>query len=351
MTGALLLALQLTVGGLQLAAEPDPKPTANRQLAGYVQSLETMRNLIEANQLEAAKTEAAAWKDAEITWSGGTMRADGTLLDAVAALKRPDHQIVRRLETTIAELRASGALYAKPPDRKALQQVAAEQDVPELVPGGEVPTKIKAEVPFLEQIANVIEAVYDWLDEMIGRILDWLLDLFPRSTIAQPGATAGMRNLVIAAVLLIVLLIILLAVRAKRSPKLATIVEASLPRGSKRDEDPLSRGATEWERYAAQLAAAGRFREAIRAWYHAVLVTCYSAGILHFRKGRTNWEYVSALAPSLPWRAEMIQLTRSFERQWYGADESTEEALDECSRRARSILESIRRHAQTGAAA
>jgi hypothetical protein len=120
------------------------------------------------------------------------------------------------------------------------------------------------------------------------------------------------------------------------------VVGTSVPFGSKRDEDPLSRGAMEWERYAIQLAAAGRFREAIRAWYHAVLVTCYAAGVLHFRKGRTNWEYVATLAPSLPWRPEMIRLTRRFEREWYGSDESTLGALDDCGASARAILESVR---------
>jgi hypothetical protein len=132
-----------------------------------------------------------------------------------------------------------------------------------------------------------------------------------------------------------------IARRSKR--RLAAVVTESDPVTSQRDDDPLSRGANEWERYAAQLAAAGRIREAIRAWYHAVLVTLYGAGILHFRKGRTNWEYVSSLAPDLPWRGEFIQLTRRFEEEWYGHDASGAEALDECSRRARRILDGARR--------
>jgi len=142
----------------------------------------------------------------------------------------------------------------------------------------------------------------------------------------------------------IVLLILFLALEVRRRTRRAskTAIETSEPLGSRRDEDPLSRGATEWERYAAQLAAAGRFREAIRAWYHAVLVTCYSTGVLHFRRSRTNWEYVSALAPSLDWRPEFIDLTRGFEREWYGADRSTPDALDDCQRRAKTIIENVR---------
>ena len=71
----------------------------------------------------------------------------------------------------------------------------------------------------------------------------------------------------------------------------------------------------------------------------------YGAGILRFRKGRTNWEYISALSPQVPWRGEFVTLTRNFEHQWYGSDRSPAEALDEVSRRARGILESVRRGA------
>ncbi|HEY0158666.1 MAG TPA: DUF4129 domain-containing protein, partial [Thermoanaerobaculia bacterium] len=161
----------------------------------------------------------------------------------------------------------------------------------------------------------------------------------------ERGAAGGAGWAVTAVTIVIALAIALLAFevarRSKRREK--TAVAISEPVGSRRDEDPLSRGATEWERYAAQLAAAGRFREAIRAWYHAVLVTCYSAGVLHFRKGRTNWEYVATVAPSIPWRPELIELTRRFELEWYGHDQSTSDALDDCSGRARHILDALRR--------
>ena len=52
----------------------------------------------------------------------------------------------------------------------------------------------------------------------------------------------------------------------------APAVAGPAPLPPSADDDPLSREANEWERYARELAAAGRAREAIRAWYHAVLV-------------------------------------------------------------------------------
>jgi hypothetical protein len=312
-------------------------------LDDYVAGLTRIRTLLAANQIAEAKSEAAKLSGAEIVWSGGRMHADDSLLGAIAKTARADRQLLLRIDTTLDAIRESGAMKSGRVDPKLLQRVAAEQDVPELAPGGEVTTNIKADVPLLERIATSIADAFHWLSDKIAKILDWLIDLFPRSESGGRSVTAGIQKIVYAVVAVIVILIVVLAISvARRSKRGTAVVETSAPFGSKRDEDPLSRGANEWERYAAQLGAAGRYREAIRAWYHAVLVTCYSAGVLHFRKGRTNWEYVATLAPSLAWRAEMIQLTRRFEREWYGSDESMREALDDCSGRARGILDHLR---------
>src|SRR6185369_14360275 len=164
----------------------------------------------------------------------------------------------------------------------------------------------------------------------------------PREKRQPFGGVPFMVTALVITIVVVMLIIAFEVLRRGRRAKPATIA-ASDPIASKRDEDPLSRGATEWERYAAQLAEAGRIREAIRAWYHAVLVTCYSAGILSFRKGRTNWEYVSMMRAEVAWRPQFADLTRRYEREWYGRDESTGEALDDCSTRAQSILEHVRR--------
>ena len=156
------------------------------------------------------------------------------------------------------------------------------------------------------------------------------------------------RGLVTGIVLLIVLVLAMLAFETIRRSRDAAPEEDLVTSGaveSRRDEDPLSRGANEWERYAAQLAAAGRTREAIRAWYHAVLVTLYAAGILHFKKSRTNWEYIAALSPDIAWRGEFVTMTRRFETEWYGRAQSNIDALDDAAGRARRILDTVRRRA------
>jgi len=108
-----------------------------------------------------------------------------------------------------------------------------------------------------------------------------------------------------------------------------------------RDDDPATRTVSGWEERAAQLAAQGRHREAIRAWYHAVLARCAAAGVLHLRRGRTNWEYAFSLSPALPWRDRFEDLTRRFDLEWYGRKESSGEALAAFAEGAGGILRSL----------
>jgi hypothetical protein len=110
-------------------------------------------------------------------------------------------------------------------------------------------------------------------------------------------------------------------------------------RSTAADDDPLSRESGKWELYAQELAAAGRRREAIRAWYHAVLVALFRSGRLEPRKGRTNWEHAARLSPELSWRPTFLEITRHFDREWYGRDASSAASLAECAGLARSLLD------------
>ncbi|HYC58550.1 MAG TPA: DUF4129 domain-containing protein [Thermoanaerobaculia bacterium] len=309
----------------------------------YIGALERIHSLLATKQLDAAKAEAVALAGKEIVSSRGKFHADDSLLDAIRQARGADPILLNRIALTVDELRRTGA-PGTPPDPKLLQQVAAEQDVPELAPGGEINTNVVPQVPLSERIATAIVEMFRWIGKKVADLIDWFLDLFPRRSFQRPDGTPNLRWIVIGVVTLIVLIILVLAIEVARRSRRdrENVVTSTAPIRSERDDDPLSRGATEWERYAAQLAGAGHFREAIRAWYHAVLVTSYAAGALHFRKGRTNWEYIASLAPSMAWRADFIRLTQRFEQEWYGADQSTRDAFDDCSAHARRILEQLR---------
>jgi hypothetical protein len=73
-----------------------------------------------------------------------------------------------------------------------------------------------------------------------------------------------------------------------------------------------------------------------------VLVSLFENGLLHHQKGRTNWEYAGQLSPELRWRPAFLDLTRLFDREWYGRRTSDAEAVRACAESARTILRAVR---------
>jgi Domain of unknown function (DUF4129) len=331
---AMLLVL-LECGGHAAAMTAAAWPPHSRTLPQYIAALQGLR---------ANPAEATALIGSEIDSPAGRFHADDALLGAIA---RKDKDAQTRLDATIAALQQTSATTTTNTDRQLLERLRREEQADELRRGGEVALPEETNATLLHRIAEWVRKGFEWLGEKIVDFFEWLSKWWPKSgrRDVRPRGLGGVPFLVTALTIAIVAMLAVLALEVLRrsrkegAPELA----ASDPIASRRDEDPLSRGANEWERYAAQLAAAGRIREAIRAWYHAVLVTCYGAGVLHFRKGRTNWEYVSLLRADVAWRPLFIELTRRFEREWYGRDESTPEALDDCARRARGILDALHR--------
>lgn len=330
---ALALALVLLAAAPLLRAETMP-------LARYIDTLDALRR--EAPAVRAAQ--ARLLIGTEVASPNGNFTADASLLHAVAA---GGADAMPRLDATLAALRSIAPAAAADVDVAAIERMRKEEEAAAMKRGGEVG---ELEVPTnddaIERWTKWLGKAFTWLGEKIEQLYDWLMSWWPHAGRPdEKAAFGGVPFVVIAIVLAIVAVLAILAFEVMRKSKRVerAPLAASDPQTSRRDEDPLSRGANEWERYAAQLAAAGRIREAIRAWYHAVLVTLYAAGILHFRKGRTNWEYVAMLAPALPWRGAFIELTRRFEEEWYGHEESSREALDDCAARAKEIVDTVRR--------
>ncbi|MEO8033634.1 MAG: DUF4129 domain-containing protein [Acidobacteriota bacterium] len=316
---------------------------ATLTLHQYTGALERLGALLTAGDVDTAHAEASALQGSEFDSSAGRCRTDGPLLSAVATAKRGDIMIIARIDSTVDALRAAQAQQFRRVDPALLARLARDEAPDQLRRGGGVAGSDPDVSPLVDRWAAKIKAALEWIGEKIGKLMDWLAKFWPEDH-KKDAPSSGMHWIVGGIVALIVIILAVLAFEVlRRARARATPVQESAPVGSGRDDDPLSRGANEWERYAAQLAEAGRFREAIRAWYHAVLVTLYATGILQVRKGRTNWEYVAALAPQVPWRGTFIELTRHFEEEWYGSDASSEEALTECAGRARRILTAARR--------
>jgi hypothetical protein len=312
-------------------------------VSDYARALDHLRTLLASKQIQQAHVEATALMGSDVQGPNGAFHVDDTLLRSVIVATTPDLRLQSRLATTAAQLQAASKGTLSAADQKLLRELEAQQSPEDLARGGEIFPREMAEASLFARIADATAKVLDWIGEKLGKLFDWLKRFWP-DVKAVERPTAGMRWIVGSVVAVIVIVIVVLAIEVVRRSRrrLPEVVLESEPASSARDADPLSRGANEWERYAAQLAAAGKIREAIRAWYHAVLVTLYGAGILTFRKGRTNWEYVTALAPVLSWRGEFVKLTRRFEQEWYGSERSSPEALSDCRGSARQILTSVR---------
>jgi hypothetical protein len=321
-----------------------PLHAATLTLDQYTDALTRIRNLVAAGQMDVARAEATTLAGDDVVSPNGRFGTDTTLIAEVNKAKPRDLGVERRIDATIAALRTTRPSKASAIDQAMLLRIQREQTAPELRGGGDI-RGVQPSTPWLQRVAAAIIKATKWIGGKVGKFINWLQHFWPADDPKKKTSSSTMRWTVGTLVGLILLILGVLAFEViRRSRKRApAIVEESAPLTSTRDDDPLSRGANEWERYAAQLAAAGRLREAIRAWYHAALVTFYGANVVHYRKGRTNWEYVAAVGPEHVWRARFIDLTRRFEQEWYGADDSSSDALAECSAAARHVIDAVRR--------
>ncbi len=309
--------------------------------AAYLLALDQLAERLAAGDALEGRRRASELLHARIAFEGEVLSPDASVLGPVASIRSPTdamrrspgvHALAKGLrESGLAETTGAGR-----PER--LARLAARETVQK---GGEVLGLKPMTLP--EQIAQALADAAEWVADTLGRLWDWLSKLWPKSTRSGTGDASATTTVVTVIVALTVLGGALLAYRAlRRRGRGVEAAVSSAPGASARDEDPLSREASEWERFAHELAAAGRTREAIRAWYHAVLVTLFRTGTLHYEKARTNWEYVSRLGPELVWRPSFIDMTRLFDQEWYGRDRASPDALRESAHAARGILRALR---------
>jgi Domain of unknown function (DUF4129) len=338
--------LSLILGLLLLA----PALTAETIPVGaYRSRLVEIQTWLRSGDWVGARAGARDLLDDRVAYAGGAVESDASVLGPIARASHPGEAdaAAPRLAQLLAGMSSIEAgetpEAAAGTDPKLLQSIRDQQAVAELPQGGRLP-EVK-DGGLFEILAGFFGTVANFFNDLLERLWDWFLSLFP-----QPGGgkPQGL-DLQVVTALVVGLALVLAWVgwrvlrHRRRGPVLVPAGPAPLPPAA--DDDPLSRESNEWERYARELAEAGRYREAVRAWYHAVLVALYRTGTLHHRKGRTNWEYVSAIPPGTPWRSGFAEMTRHFEREWYGRDQSDTEALRESETMALSIRTALRESA------
>ena len=332
-----LAALAALVFCATSAFGQEPEPLAI-EVPEYADRLDAVAAALERGDGPAARAGAAALSAHVVEYGDERLSPDRALLaevQGVGAVRLPT--LSRRLRLLASSVRQAGGGAPAPPDHAL---VAELREADRIAAGGVVGDPAVAPLSVPERITSALTAAAEWIADRLRDLWRWLRKLWPRAP-AEGGAGSGAVSVTLVVVALVVIVLSVLAVHTIRRSPPPSLDAAAAPAPGHADDDPLSRQANEWEAYARELAAAGRRREAVRAWYHAVLSSLFRAGLLEPRKGRTNWEHVARLSPQIRWRAEFVRMTRDFEREWYGRDESSLEALRECQTVARGLLQAL----------
>jgi hypothetical protein len=184
----------------------------------------------------------------------------------------------------------------------ALAQGRGERRVPDRDPQQvrEVVREVLSRPEFRPPHRSLTERLFDWLLELIGRLL---------AVLGGSGA-GGVVGLVLLALVLVGVGV--LAARFSRGLTPSPEVAAAVPAGRRRS-------AAEWRAEAEAQERAGAWREAVRSRYRALVADLASRGLVEEVPGRTAGEYRREVGRALPEAAtDFAGATELFEVAWYG---------------------------------
>lgn len=97
------------------------------------------------------------------------------------------------------------------------------------------------------------------------------------------------------------------------------------------DEDEPDRSVDEWLGLADALTRQGRYREAVRCLYLAMLLRFDEANVARFVRSQTNWEHLARIQASAnrPPEIDFLQPTQAFDKIWYGQRVRGSEDVDQ----------------------
>jgi hypothetical protein len=156
-----------------------------------------------------------------------------------------------------------------------------------------------------------------WFERVLRAILNRIGRLLNEASSVVPGGLPGLLLLVVIVVALIVVLRMKLG-PVRRRQDLLTDLSGTAPRSAQdyRDE-------------AAAFAAAGDWREALRARFRAVIRQLEERGVLDQRPGRTAGEIAAEAGAAMPSiAASMRAVADVFNEVWYGDRPASEAAYN-----------------------
>ncbi len=302
---------------------------------------------IESALADGDFTQATALSDTvaslTVTWPQGPLHGDPTIAalihhSALAAARLRVHADILALASATGSTAMSG-------DAASLARIARRdgESAWQLRSGGDIagiPTRVRMPTTWQDRVLDALT----WIHDAVSELLHWLRSLLPgaRSADGHDGSGSLVQPISLILVGIILILALVMAWRTWWTAPTPVQQSGSPVARSGIDADPRSRAVDEWQAYAQRLAAEGRYREATRAWYHALLVQCWSNGLIHHRVGKTNWEYALLLPMGLAWRDRFRGLTLQYDQIWYGHRDDAE-AVESFSRDAMEILAMVRR--------
>jgi hypothetical protein len=256
-----------------------------------------------------------------VEWEGGTVETSNqwliARLDAFA--EEPDaakrEAILLELEERLAAISARLAEL----NNSAAAERTKDEDKLKLA---EILRRPEYQKP--EASAQEESAVQRWLREF----LEWLDSLFPKPN-ASPQNSEGMRSF--ANVLLVVIFVVLFGLLAFGIYKFAPGLFPGLRRQKKeRRKDRVILGerigedetASDLFAEAERIARSGDLRGAIRKGYVALLCELSDRRVIGLARHKTNRDYIRDLRSRRDLQANVSGMTSSFERHWYGYQES-----------------------------
>jgi hypothetical protein len=108
-------------------------------------------------------------------------------------------------------------------------------------------------------------------------------------------------------------------------------------------EEPDKQNVASLWREADALARSGRFLEAVRTLYLAVLALLHQSGLIRYERTRTNGEYADHLRRKrVPVHPPFVSLTGLFEVKWYGERACQDRDYDTCRGLAETIESGVK---------
>lgn len=155
---------------------------------------------------------------------------------------------------------------------------------------------------------TLLQAVWHWLTTELGRLLGKIFGGGGQSSFGWAPSVA------VALVAGVVVVLVVLAVRRMAGAPARQHRSAVVIRGDRPIRSP-----AEWLAEAAAHEAEGRWREALRCRYRALVAQLAGRGVVEEIPGRTSGEYRRDVAMTLPQGAAAFDgATDLFEQAWYG---------------------------------